>query len=438
MTKSVLRWLTYVVLLSAAASFWASRPMAGSYPASIPHGQLVRKTPAPGQVAAFRSTIQHIVFILKENHSFDSLFGTFPGADGATSGKISTGERIVLRRTPDLMPRDIGHEWVDARMAIDNGKMDQFDLLGSANVDGDYLSMSQYLMADIPNYWSYAEHFMLADRMFSPLAGPSFPSHLYAIAGQSGGAIDVPTHTAPGPLLNWGCDADSTSTVNVLDASGNLTTPFPCFDFPTLGDALEAAGVSWGYYAPPQGYIGYIWSAFSAISHIRFGPLWDQRVPDWGQFITDATNGSLPSVSWLIPDLPVSDHPMSQRGMCAGENWTVEQINAVMQGPAWPTTVIVLMWDDFGGFYDHVTPPWADQFGFGPRVPLIVISPYVKEGVVSHTIYETSSVLQLIEALYNLSPLTNRDAQANSLLDMFDFSQSPAPPLILPPRTCPS
>jgi phospholipase C len=436
MTKSMLRWLAYTVLLSAAIGGWASRPMAGSFPASVPRGQLVRRLPSPGQVAALQSTIQHIVFIIKENHSFDSLFGTFPGADGATSGKISTGERLALRRTPDRMPRDLEHGWADAHLAMNNGKMDQFDLVGSANVDGDYLSMTQYLMADIPNYWSYAEHFVLADRMFSSLPGPSFPNHLYAIAGQSGGAIDVPTHTAPG-RLNWGCDADSTTTVNVLDANGNLTDPFPCFDFPTLGDALEAAGVSWSYYAPPEGSVGYIWSAFNAISHIRFGPLWYQRVPDWSQFITDATNGSLPSVSWLTPDMPVSDHPRSQRGMCAGENWTVEQINAVMQGPAWPTTIIVLMWDDFGGFYDHVTPPWIDQFGFGPRVPLIVISPYVKEGVVSHSTYEISSVLQLIEARYNVGPLTNRDAQANSLLDMFDFSQVPAPPLILPLRQCP-
>jgi len=123
--------------------------------------------------------------------------------------------------------------------------------------------------------------------------------------------------------------------------------------------------------------------------------------------------------------------------VCAGENWTVAQLNAIMQGPAWPTTAIVLTWDDFGGFYDHVAPPAADQFGFGPRVPLIVISPYVKEGIVSHTVYEFASVLRLIETRFNLSPLTARDAIASSLLDVFDFSQAPAPPLIRPLRDCP-
>ena len=107
-----------------------------------------------------------------------------------------------------------------------------------------------------------------------------------------------------------------------------------------------------------------------------------------------------------------------------------------MQGPAWPTTAIVLTWDDFGGFYDHVPPPAADQFGYGPRVPLIVISPYAKAGVVSHTVYELASVLQLIEARFNLKPLTTRDMVANSLLDMFNFAQAPAPPLVLPLRSC--
>ena len=429
-------FVTLVLVTSGVTCWLTNRPLAGSYPASIPQGRLDRTTTPASQVSAFQSTIQHIVFIIKENHSFDSLFGTYPGADGATSGVVSTGQRIALGRTPNLMPRDLGHGWADARTAMDNGKMDQFDLVGTGNVDGDFLSMTQYLAVDIPNYWSYAEHFILADRMFSPLAGPSFPSHLFAVAGQAGGAIDVPTSTTRGPFLSWGCDANDSTLVHVMDAKGIVTDQFPCFDFPTLGDSLEAAGVSWRYYAPPPGLEGYIWSAFDGISHIRYSPLWNQRVADWNQFVNDAMTGSLPAVSWLVPDVPVSDHPQSTLGMCSGENWTVQQINAIMQGPAWPTTAIVLVWDDFGGFYDHVTPPWVDQFGFGPRVPLIVISPYVKEGTVSHTSYETGSVLQFIEARYNLSPLTNRDAQANSLLDMFDFSQVPAPPLILPLRAC--
>jgi phospholipase C len=383
-------------------------------------------------VEAFQATIQHIVFILKENRSFDNYFGTFPGADGATSGTISTGQRISLAQAPNVMPHDIGHDWGSAHTAMDNGRMDRFDLVGEASgPNGELLSMTQFLDADIPNYWSYAEHFSLADRMFSSLAGPSFPNHLYAVAAQAGGAINVPK----GPT--WGCDADDAEVVDVMDPKGTVSQVYPCFDFQTLADSLEAAGVSWRYYAPVAGQRGYIWSALDAIRHIRLTPLWTARVAPYGQFVDDAVSGSLPQVTWLIPDLDVSDHPQSKAGVCAGENWTVEQINAIMQGPDWPTTAIVLTWDDFGGFYDHVPPPAADQFGYGPRVPLLVISPYVKEGRVSHTVYEFASILQLIETRYNLKPLTTRDAVANSLLDMFDFTQTPAPPLIRPLRSCP-
>jgi phospholipase C len=385
---------------------------------------------------AFRSNVEHIVFIIKENRSFDNYFGTFPGADGATSGVISTGERMELQHTPDRMSRDLGHEWKDAHLAIDNGKMDQFDLVLGGNVDNDFLSMSQHLDSDIPNYWRYAENFVLADRMFSSLAGPSFPNHLYTVAAQSAGVISNPNS------LQWGCDTGPNVTATVIDASGKTTQQFPCFEMPTVADELEAAGVSWRFYAPQRGQPGYIWSTLNAIGHIRLGPLWTSRVFNDDHFLNDAT-GTLPSVSWLVPDFAVSDHPTRVLpggpptvSICEGENWTVQHINAIMQGPSWPTTVIVLVWDDFGGFYDHVPPPDIDQFGLGPRVPLIVISPYVKARTISHTTYEFASVLQLIEARYKLKALTARDVEANSLLDVFDFSQSPEPRLILPLRNC--
>jgi phospholipase C len=400
----------------------------------------VRVIPAPASphVDAFRAKIQHIVFIVKENRSFDTYFGTFPGADGATTGMMSTGERIPLRHAPDRMARDIGHDWEDARRAMHEGRMDRFDLVRNGNIGNDFLSMTQFRDSDIPNYWTYAEHFVLADHMFSSLAGPSFPNHLYTVASQSGGAINNPNS------LIWGCDADERTRVEVADGSGTVTSRYPCFDFPTLGDSLEARGVPWRYYAPSRGQHGYIWSALDAIKHIRQGPLWQSRVVPFERFADDAASGNLPAVSWLIPDFDVSEHPTVHAfagttlsvSACEGENWTVRQINAIMRGPAWPTTAIVLTWDDFGGFYDHVPPPDFDQLGLGPRVPLIVISPYVKEGTVSHTLYEFASVLQLIEQRHKLKALGRRDVEANSLLDMFDFSQVPAPPLVLPLRHC--
>jgi phospholipase C len=401
--------------------------------------QHIPVVPAPSRntLDAFRSKIQHIVFIIKENRSFDFYFGTFPGADGATSGLISTGERMPLRRGPDRMAHDIGHTWEDARRAMNNGRMDRFDLVGG-NVRNEFLSMTQFLAGDIPNYWSYAEHFALADHMFSSLAGPSFPNHLYTVAAQSAGAINNPDS------FRWGCDADERTTVDVMGSNGSITREYPCFELTTLTDRLDAAGVSWRYYAPGPGQRGYIWSALDAVRHIRLGPQWQTRVPSFDRFASDAGAGGIPAVSWLIPDFDVSEHPTvnafagttTNVSACVGENWTVQQINAIMQGPAWPTAAIILTWDDFGGFYDHVPPPDVDRLGLGPRVPLIVLSPYVKEGLVSHTVYEFGSVLQFIETRYKVKALMKRDAEANSLLDMFDFSQKPAPPLILPLRNC--
>ena len=430
-------------LLIASLRTSAPGPVAARPSALLAQVQHIPVIPSPSadtkNLGAFRSKIQHIVFLIKENRSFDHYFGAFPGADGATSGLVSTGQRIALRRSPDRTPRDIGHDWEDARTAMDEGKMDRFDLVGGGNLNGDFLSMTQFLDADIPNYWSYAEHFVLADHMFSSLAGPSFPNHLYTVASQAGGAINNPNS------LIWGCDADVRTTVDVFDSTGTVKREFPCFDFPTLGDKLEDAGISWRYYAPVQGQPGYIWSAFDAIRHIRQSPLWQKRVVPFEQFLDDARTGALPAVSWLIPDFAVSEHTTVNAfagttlsvSACEGENWTVQYINAIMQGPAWPTTAIVLTWDDFGGFYDHMPPPTVDHFGLGPRVPLIMISPYVKERTVSHTAYEFASVLQFIETRYKLKALTSRDVDANSLLDMFDFSQVPAPPLILPLRKCP-
>lgn len=397
--------------------------------------------PSSTTLDSFRSKIQHIVYIIKENRSFDNYFGTFPGADGATSGLTSTGQRVTLGPSPDRTAYNLGYSWTDTHLAIHDGLMDQFDLVQNGNVNGVLLGYTQFIDAEIPNYWSYAEHFALADHMFSSIEAESFPNHLYLVAAQSGGATSNPN------ALQWGCDAPAATVTQVIDTNGNITPAFPCFDFQTVADRLESAGVSWRFYAPVQGQIGYIWSTLNAINHIRNSPLWSSRVQPYGQFAIDAASpDALPAVSWLVPDFAVSDHP-SLPGIpggpatvseCDGENWTVQQINAIMQGPNWPTTAILLTWDDFGGFYDHVPPPIVDYYGLGPRVPLIVISPYVKEGLVSHSVYEPSSIVQFIETRHKLKALTNRDATANSILDMFDFSQAPAPPLILPLRDCPT
>jgi len=374
------------------------------------------------------ANIQHIVFIVKENRTFDNYFGTFPGADGATSGTIHTGDVIPLGRTPDRTPHDIGHSFQAAVTAIHGGAMDRFDLIPNG---GDLLGYTQLQEEDIPNYFAYARYFTLADEMFSSLTGPSFPNHLYTVGAQSGGAINNPSSAGI-----WGCDSPGTATVQVMDEMGTIRRVYPCFEFRTLADGLEDAGISWRYYAPNRGQSGYIWSALDAIGHIRNGPLWAEKVVPPTRFIPDALGGNLPAVSWIVMASANSEHPPASS--CVGENWTVRQLNAAMQGPDWSTTAIFVTWDDFGGFYDHVPPPVADNFGFGPRVPLLVISPFAKPGNISHTLYEYSSLLKFAEERFGLDPLTNRDALANDLLDSFDFSQNPLPPLILSERTCPA
>jgi phospholipase C len=383
------------------------------------------------------TAIQHFVFIIKENRTFDNYFGTFPGANGATQGTISTGQVLPLAHAPDVMPRGVAHTWQAAMQAIDYGRMDGFDLPAISKalctVNGDYLCYQQYYQQDLPNYWEYATTFSLADEAFSSEHSASFANHLYTVAAESGGVINNPYGTSN--PQGWGCDAPAKSVVQIINSQSYISLVRPCFDFQTLPDSLQNAGLSWNYYAASAGENGYAFSTLDAINHIRNSSLWTTNVLPTAQFITDAMNGNLPAVSWVTQTGNVDDHPPN--GVCVGENWTVSVINAVMQGPDWPSTAIVLTWDDYGGLYDHVAPPQPDQFGLGPRVPLIIISPYAKPGYISHTMYEFSSFLKTVEERFNLPPLTEHDQNANDLLDSFDFTQSPLPPLILSQRQCP-
>jgi phospholipase C len=375
--------------------------------------------------------IKHIVFIVKENRTFDNYFGTFAGADGVTSGTLSTSEVIPLGHAPDMTPHDIDHSYQAAVKAINGGAMDQFDLIAGGNVNGELLAYTQYNEADIPNYFAYARNFVLADAFFSSLQGPSFPNHLYTVGAQSGGALNNPANSGG----RWGCDSPANSRVQTLEEDGEFGQVYPCFDFDTLADRLEEEGLSWKYYAPGQDKSGYIWSALNAIRHIRLTSLWQQHVVDTSQFVPDAQNGQLPTVSWLVVASGLSEHPPAS--VCLGENWTVEQLNAVMNGPDWKSTVVFVTWDDFGGFYDHVAPPVVDNFGFGPRVPFLIISPWAKRGHISHTTLEFSSVLKFIEERFDLDALTERDQDANDLIDSFDFNHRPREPLLLQARQCP-
>lgn len=387
-----------------------------------------------GQARVARYPIKHIVLIDKENRSFDQIFGRFPGADGATRAELSNGRTVALGRTPDTTLLDIGHAGDAASLAINNGRMNRFDLLPGAIQSGRDIALSQLYPADIPNYYRYARRFTLDDHFFSTISGPSFPNHLVTVAASSANTVDNPrgqTYHA------WGCDGGPFSVVNAINPrTGREYLTKPCFNIPTLADTFQKYKVSWKYYAPGRYKSGYIWNAFDAIRSVRYSRLWktNASISD-RQFVKDARAGKLPAVSWLVTNAAQSDHPPFS--ICIGENWTVNQINAVMRGPEWKSTLIVLTWDDFGGFYDHVPPPRLDYISLGPRVPTVIISPYARPGYVDRMTMDFNSILKFIEQDYRLPALNARDRRAASLLSSLNFKQRPLAPYVLKPRRCP-
>jgi phospholipase C len=393
---------------------------------------------AAAQITSGLDHVQHVVIIVKQNKSFDHFFGAFPGADGATQGTLSDGRVVNLVRANDQTP-DICNQPLCNFAAIDGGKMDRYDVLPLGNQNGNFAAYSQETQEDISNYWSYAQNFVLGDHMFSATQSAGFPDQLMYIAANNGGAWDNPNNPTNENPVRWGCDSNPAQTVHVFDEIGNNYRVFPCFDFPTMMDSLSNAGLTWKFYGPTASDGGYEWLAPNAIKHIRESPLWTTNVVDQSQFVQDAKSGNLPTVSWIVPTSLYSEHPgnlPSGASTCAGENWTVAQINAIMQGPLWNSTVIFVTWDDSGGFFDHVTPPATGRFTLGVRVPLLIISPFAKNGYVTHRQYSYVSFLKFIETRFHLAPLTSLDADADPMLDAFDFG-APRPPLVLSSRSCP-
>ena len=387
--------------------------------------------------------IKHVVVIVKENHTFDNYFGTFPGAEGATSC-VTTSGTIAAPHAPNATPRDLCHEHACALQDYDGGKMDGWLSVTGASNNGDNLFCAQYQQTDLPNYWSYAKRFALGDHFFANMLGPSFPGHTFMLAAQAGWATGNPT--AAGLTAYWGCDEGAGDTVSVLDpATCTTKSVFPCFGIPSVPTLLPA-GVDWRFYGTNFYVLPEIWSMFDAIKPVRQTALWN-KVVNASTFDSDVAAGALPPVTWLVDQDLADEHP-NVGGVCQGENWTVGHINALMQSALWKDTVIFFTMDDFGGWYDHVKPPRqygcdaTQPYGLGFRLPLIVMSPYVKSGVYK-TVAEQASVVKFIlevfkapKFLADLDPAA-QDKQANDLMDMFDWNQKPLEPLVLPTRSCP-
>jgi phospholipase C len=319
--------------------------------------------------------------------------------------------------------REICHDHTCWVTTYDGGKLDGFDLNRRGHLGPHYA----YAMVDptetLP-YFKMARTYTFADRMFQSNSGPSYPAHEYLIAGQSE-LVDENPHDLT-MYQGWGCDSPPGTTTKVLGPNGeDLTGPFPCFDYKTLADVMDSAGVTWRYYAPAIGSSGGVWSAFDAIRHIRYGPDWSKVISPETDVLTDIAAGSLADVTWVVPSQANSDHP--KMGSKTGPQWVASIVNAIGTSRFWDSTAIFVTWDDWGGWYDHVVPPVRDPMGPGYRVPLIVISPYARLKYVSHVDHEFGSIMKFTEQKFNLPSMGLIDARSDDLSDCFDFTQPPTP-----------
>jgi phospholipase C len=377
----------------------------------------------------------HVVIIVQENRTFDNLFATFPGADGTRIGKTHDGTlRLKKSNLESPISPNNGYMpfWVKDCHAGDTGacRMNGFDTVPIGRIPGTYVY--QYVdPAQIAPYWELAKQYVLSDHTFQTQGSGSFTAHQDLIRGgtEIGNAqslIDFPTDWGK----PWGCDAPPGTTTSLITANNRYMEdagPFPCLSYATLRDLMDADGVSWRYYTPAAGnFGGNLWNAFDAIAAVRHGSEWSTNVisPET-QVFTDIDRDTLPAVAWVIPDYRNSDHPGDSSD--AGPSWVASVVNAIGTSPAWDTTAILILWDDWGGWYDHVAPPGPRRYGgLGFRVPLIAVSPYAKAGYVSHDQYEFGSVIRFVEDNWNLGSLGTTDAHsADFVNDFFDFTQRP-------------
>lgn len=382
-----------------------------------------------------RDVIKHVVFIIQENRSFDNLFNGFPGADTVRFGRRHDDSIITLHPVSLSLPVDLDHARQSFLNSYNDGRMNGFDLIGTLpdQKTGDF-PYAYVPQTETKPYWDLARQFTLGDRMFESVGGPSFPAHQFLIAGASGRTIDNPDN--PGTTTFWwGCDSPADSRVREIGPKGRADGPrvYPCFDYPTLADVMDAHGVSWRSYAPTADDLASIWSAFDAIHHIRYGPDWNEKVvTPQTRVLTDISTGALPAVSWVTPDFRSSDHqtygigghPAANR-TDLGPQWVATVVNAIGNSRLWQSTAVIVVWDDWGGWYDHVRPPQLDAMGLGFRVPMLVISPYAKHGYVSHVQHEFGSLLKFAEEVFGLPTLHTTDLRADDLSDCFDFTKPP-------------
>jgi phospholipase C len=421
--------------------------------------------------------IKHVIIIMQENRTFDSYFGRYPGADGlpnangvftVCSPDPATSQCVYPYHDTHDVNGGGPHGQTDAVADIDAGKMDGFvaqaergrkgcSVTDNPACGGDKTDVMGYHTRDeIPNYWAYADNFVLQDRMFEPNASWSLPEHLFMVSEWSAKCTSSNPSTCVNALQSPGTPPD-------FKHKGQARQPAPDYAWTDLTYLLHKSKVSWRYYVeggtepdcaddtmvcPPvkQGAkTPGIWNPLPYFDTVKQdGEL--NNVTDVSNYFDAAKNGHLPAVSWIAPSGPHSEHPPAK--VSEGQAWVTGLINAAMQGPDWNSTAIFLAWDDWGGFYDHVLPPVVDQNGYGLRVPALVISPYAKKNYIDHQTLSFDAYVKFIEDVFlggqRLDPLTDGRPDPRptvretvpilgNLASDFDFTQAPRGPLVLTP-----
>jgi phospholipase C len=366
--------------------------------------------------------IEHFIVLMQENHSFDNYFGTYPGADGIEPGTCqpkdhSDPSKGCVEPFPmgDRPALDLPHSRSAFLGQYRDGHMDGF-VSSLRDEDISFGSvMGYYDDSDLPFYWNIADEYVLFDRFFSSAGGGSVWNHFFWVSG------------APGNP-----DGDT------LRPNG-FRTPV------TIFDRLQDAGVSWKFYVqnyqPEITYRTYtrpinadqsaqvVWVPLLNYPRFLDDTELSSRIVDLDQYFTDLRDGTLPEVAYIVPS-GSSEHPPGN--LQSGQRFVRTLILELMRSTAWSSSAFMWTYDDWGGWYDHVKPPKVDRFGYGFRVPALMVSPYAKRGHIDSTTLDYTSMLRFIEVNWNIRPLARRDAEADPMLSAFDFNAPPREPVLLP------
>lgn len=412
----------------------------------------------PGTATAQAPSIQHVVVLYLENHSFDSILGFWcqshqarcPQGGMPSSVTLSDGTVVTPGTAPDVVP-SVNHSVGAQQAAIDGGKMDGWQKISGCGPATSYACVSGYKPGQIPNATTLASDFAISDNTFSMADSPSWGGHMYAVAASTDHFTgDNPT-AASGVTAGdgWGCDSDKVAPwISAAGATKMIPSCVPDFSLglanggafeqtpasyiPTIMDRLDASSLTWRIYGQPTPSTGngYIWDTCPTFAECLDTSQSGNNVPA-PQFVSDATAGKLASFSLITPggtDAKNSEH--NGNSMAAGDNWVGQIASAVMNGPEWNSTALFITWDDCGCFYDQVKPGTnPDGTPQGPRSPLIIVSPFAKPGYTDTTATTFAGILAFVEKNFGLAPLGVDDAGAYAFTNAFNLTQAPLRPV---------